>query len=166
MYRPLLLLTLLFTIATTHLSAQRVLLLEKYGQSKSQRLVEGDGLTFRMKGDNFWQSGVITELRPDIQAIVMNERFVMIDEIEALRLSGSGFANYAGLTLMTFGAGWSFFGLVGYPLDGNPETNYGTFDLTITATAVASGFLLRQLFARKKMKLNKRNRLRIVDLTF
>lgn len=128
--------------------------------------MEGDGLTFRMKGDNFWQSGQITELRPDIQAIVMNERFILINEIEALRLNGSGFLNYAGLALMTFGVSWSAFALVGYATDGDPSTSYGAYDVTISATTIVSGFLLRKLFARKKMKLNERNRLRIVDLNF
>lgn len=166
MPKLLLLFTLVVLAFSGTLRSQKVLLLEKYGQDKAQRLSRGDALTFRMEGDNFWQSGVITELRPDIQAIVMNERFVLIEEIEVLRLSGSGLLNYMGLSFMTFGVGWSAFALVGYATDGNPETAYSGFDATVSATAIASGFLLRKLFARKKLKMNERNRLRIVDLSF
>lgn len=162
----LLLLTLSIILGVSGISAQRVLLLEKSGQDTAQKLVPGDGLTFQMKGDNFWQTGLISELRPDIQAMVINDRFIMIDEIEALQFSGSGFLNYAGLSLITFGAGWSVFALVGYATDGDPSTSYSGFDLTVTATTVGTGFLLRKIFARRKFKLNERRRLRIVDLDF
>lgn len=161
-----LLLGLILVIWSGEVSAQRVLLLERSGQSKPQKLMAGDGLTFRMKGDKFWQEGIISELRPDIQAMVINDRFIMIDEVEALRFSGSGLLNYAGLSLITFGAGWSFFALVGYATDGDPSSSYSGFDATVTGTTVATGFLLRKLFARKKFKLNDRRRLRIVDLSF
>jgi len=156
----------LLVISGTSLSAQRVLLLERTGQTKSDRLSEGDELTFRMRGDKFWQQGLISELRPDIQAMVINDRYIMLEEVDALKFSGSRFANGVGLSLITFGVGWSAFAVVGYNTDGNPETNYGQFDLAVTLTAVGTGFLLRRLFASRKFRLNKRRRLRVVDLTF
>lgn len=166
MAKALLLFATLCLFTGANLSAQRVLLLEKKGRDQAQRLMEGDELTFRMKGDNFWQSGRITELRPDIQAIVMNERYILLDEIEALRFTRSNLAGVIGPTLMTFGVGWSTWALIGYATDGNPDTAYSSFDATVSATAVATGFLMWKLFRRRKIKLNDRNRLRILDLTF
>lgn len=166
MPKTILLLLLTFVIGAGALLSQRVLLLEKSGQNTSQKLFEGDGLTFRMKGDKFYQEGMISELRPDIQAMVINDRFIMIEEIESLRFNGSGVLNYAGLSLMTFGAGWSLFAAVGYAVDGDPSTSYSGFDLTVSATSLATGFLLRKLFAKRKFKLNGRKRLRVVDLSF
>ncbi|PHI19625.1 hypothetical protein CEQ90_12190 [Lewinellaceae bacterium SD302] len=166
MLKNLLLLLIFFTLGQSLLYGQRVLLLEKAGQNQSQKLYEGDGLTFRMKGDNFYQEGMISELRPDIQAMVINDRFILLNEVESLRFEGSGILNYAGLSLMTFGVGWSLFAAAGYAVDGNPETSYSGFDLTVSATSFATGFLLRKLFARRRFKLNDRKRLRVVDLSF
>ena len=148
------------------LFAQRVLLLERANQSRSDRRYEQQSITFRMRGDKFYQSGRIDELRPDIQAMVINDRFIVLDEIESLRMPGSGLLNYTGLSLMVFGGSWSVFALAGYTLDGNPETNYGTLDLTVTITGLTTGFLLRKLFGRRKFTLGKRKRLRVVDLSF
>lgn len=159
-------LLLLLTLAPPDLAAQRVLLLEKSGQSKAERLLEGESLTYRIRGDKFWQQGVIDELRPDIQAVVMSDRFIMLDEVEALRFGGSAFGNGVGYSLMTFGVGWSAFALVGYATDGDPETAYSRDDLAVTLVGLGTGFLLRKIFARRRFKINNRKRLRIVDLTF
>jgi len=119
-----------------------------------------------MLGDNFWQNGPITELRPDIQAMVINDRFIMLDQIESVKFSGSSFANGAGYSLMIFGLSWSAFAGIGYNTDGDPNTQYGAMDLGVTAVAFGAGVLLRKLFASRKYKLNQRKRLRVVDLTF
>lgn len=166
MIRMITLLTLLFVLTDAGLAAQRVLLLERARSSQARKIVEGDQLTFRLKGDKSWQSGFITELRPDIQAIVMNERFVMIEDIDALRTAGTPFLSNFGLSMIAFGVGWNVFALIGYPTDGDPTTNYSSFDTIVGATAVAGGFALHRLFVRKKIKMNGRNRLRIVDLNF
>lgn len=160
------LLLLCFILFLIPLSAQRVLLLERANQSKSERLMEGDEITFRLRGDKFWQSGNIAELRPDIQAMVINDRFIMLEEIESLRFPGSRFGSGIGLSLITFGAGWSAFALVGYATDGDETTAYSATDMSVTLTTVGTGLLLRQIFSRKKFKVNDRRRLRIVDLTF
>lgn len=148
------------------LQAQRVLLLENSRSSKAQRYFEGQEIVFRMKGDKFWQNGYIRELRPDIQSIVVNDRYVMLNELDALQLPGSGFATGIGYSLMTFGAGWSFFALLGYATDRQPDTRYSTGDAAVTLAAMGSGFLIKSLFARKKYKLSDKKRLRIVDITF
>ncbi|MEL6141429.1 MAG: hypothetical protein AAFU67_07405 [Bacteroidota bacterium] len=142
------------------------MLFEEANKSKADRMLEGESITFRMQGDNFWQSGLITELRPDIQAMIINERYIMLEEIETVRFSGSRLANGVGYSLMTFGLGWSAFALIGYNTDGDPETQYSNSDLGVTLVAFGTGFLLRKLFANRKYKLSKRKRLRVVDLTF
>ncbi|MEM6772780.1 MAG: hypothetical protein AAF597_19535, partial [Bacteroidota bacterium] len=63
---------------TGGLRAQRVLLFEKLTSSSSERLYEGEMIKFRMDGDKFWQDGLIREMRPDIQALVINDRFIML----------------------------------------------------------------------------------------
>lgn len=157
---------LLWSLSLTKLPAQRVLLLEKSGQNTAEKITEGSGIVYRIKGDDFWQEGYIDELRPDIQAMVINDRFVMLDQIEALKFPGARLGGAAGLSLVTFGLGWSTFALVGYATDGDPETAYSRRDLGVTLVSVGTGLLLRQIFQSKKYKVSERKRLHIVDLTF
>jgi len=156
----------LFILLATTSAAQRVLLFEVANKSKADRMLEGENITFRMQGDNFWQNGLITELRPDIQAMIINDRYIMLEELETIRFPGSQFANGVGYSLMTFGLGWSAFALIGYNTDGDPETRYSNSDLGVTLVGLGAGFLLRKLFASRKYKLSNRKRLRVVDLTF
>ena len=110
--------------------AQRALLFEKLTSSKSERVYEGDALRFRMKGDNFWQEGYIREMRPDIQALVINDRYVLLEEIDAVYL-GNTIASKLGYGLMTFGAGWSVFAALGYATDKDPTTSYSVDDALV-----------------------------------
>ncbi len=166
MLKILLLSVFCLLAALPTLDAQRVLLLENMRSSRADRYYEGQTIVFRVRGDNFWQNGVITELRPDIQSIVINDRFVMLDEVEAVQLPGAGFATGVGYSLMTFGLGWSAFALVGYATDGQADTRYSGTDLGVTLVSVGSGFLLKSIFAKRQYKLSERKRLRIIDLSF
>lgn len=161
--RQLLLLAIL--LSAVSVQAQRVLLFEKLTSSRSDRVYEGEILRFRMEGDNFWQEGYIREMRPDIQALVINDRFIMLDEIESV-YRGSTVANGIGYGLMTFGAGWSVFAALGYATDKIDSTNYSVDDALVTVTTVGAGYLLVKLLGRKKFRTGKFKRLRIVDLDF
>lgn len=162
-------LTLLTLLLTTFLCtcgrAQRVLLFEKLTSSASERVYEGSRLKFKLEGDKFWQEGVIREMRPDIQALVINDRFIMLDEIAVVN-QGSNALGAAGYGLMTFGVGWSFWAVAGNYTDGNPSTNYETRDLMITLTSAGTGFLLARLLGRKRFRTGKHRRLRVVDTSF
>ncbi len=161
----LLFLFLLCTCGPAQIHAQKVMLFEQLTSSKSDRVYEGEMLKFRLKGDKFWQEGYIREMRPDIQALVINDRFIMLDEIETIHQGKTAFST-VGYSLMTFGVSWSVYGLVGYNTDGDPTTNYSNRDLFTTATAFGTGFLINKLFGQKKYRTGKYKRLRVVDTTF
>jgi len=158
---PLLFLTFLCTCAR----AQKVMLFEQLTSSKSARVYEGERLTFRMKGDRFWQEGFIREMRPDIQALVINDRFIMLDEIDSVHRGSTVFAK-VGYSLMAFGVGWSAFGLVGYNTDGDPSTQYSRRDLLTSVTSAGTGFLIVKLFGKKRYRTGKHKRLRVIDTSF
>ncbi|WP_420457911.1 hypothetical protein [Neolewinella sp.] len=160
-----LLLLLLFVLVCTCVRAQRVLLFEKLTSSKSERVYEGDMLRFRMKGDKFWQEGYIREMRPDIQALVINDRYVLLDEIESV-YQGNTIATKLGYGLITFGAGWSVFAALGYATDKDPSTSYSVDDALVTATSVGAGYLLIKVLGTRKFRPGKFRRLRIVDISF
>ena len=147
------------------LPAQRVMLFEKLTSSQSDRVYEGEPLRFRMKEDDFWQEGFIREMRPDIQALVINDRFILLDEIDAV-YRGNTFASGVGYSLVTFGAGWSVFAALGYATDKDPTTSYSVDDALVTATSVGIGYLLIKVLGQRKFRTGKFKRLRIVDLEF
>lgn len=158
-------LLLLIVLCGTCVRAQRVLLFEQLTKSKSERVYEGEPLRFRLKGDDFWQEGYIREMRPDIQALIINDRYILLDEIDAV-FRGNTIATQLGYGLMTFGAGWSFFAVLGYATDKIDETNYSASDAMVTVASVGTGFLLVKLLGRRKFRTGKYKRLRIVDLNF
>ncbi len=160
-----LLLTLALLCSVPTLTAQRILLLEKTNSAQTAKVYEGETLKFRMEGDDFWQSGPIREMRPDIQALVINDRFILLEEIEIVH-RGKTFAAAAGYSLMTFGAAWSIFAGLGYNTDGDPNSQYGAMDLGVTAVSIGSGFLLNKLLGQNKFRVGKKRRLRIVDINF
>ena len=161
----LLFFVLFCTCVRAPLHAQRVLLFERLTSSKSDRVYEGEMLRFRLEGDNFWQQGHIREMRPDIQALVINDRFIMLDNIETVHRGSTAFAR-VGAGLMTFGVGWSLWAGLGYATDGDPTTRYSSRDLTTSLTALGSGFLIYKLFGQRKYRTGRYKRLRVVDTTF
>ena len=145
--------------------AQLTLLLERSGQDQADRRFEGDELRFRLTGDKLWREGIIQEIRPDINSLVINDRYVSLTEIDQLDLGNSPVIYAGGLGLQTFGLGWGFFALVGYATDGNSETSISGGDVLVASTAFISGFIISKL-ARRRYRVNRNRRLRIVDLTF
>jgi hypothetical protein len=159
------LLFLLLILPCTCVRAQRVLLFEQLTESKSPRLYEGDVLKYKLKEEKYWREGYIREMRPDIQALVINDGFVMLDDIAVVH-RGNTIATPFGLGLITFGVGWSTFALVGYNTDGDPETQYSGFDAAVSGTAIGAGLLLWKLFGTRRFRPGKYKRLRIVDTSF
>ncbi|MFK8164165.1 MAG: hypothetical protein AB8H12_17095 [Lewinella sp.] len=160
-----LILPFLLFIFSPLLPAQRVMLFEKLTSSQSDRVYEGERLKFRMKGDKFYQEGPIREMRPDIQALVINDRYIMLDEIDIIH-RGKTFGAAAGYSLAAFGAGWSFWSLVGNATDGDPLTKYENRDLMVSLTSIGTGLLINKLFGQKRYRTGKYKRLRIVDTSF
>ncbi|OAV43529.1 hypothetical protein [Lewinella sp. 4G2] len=162
--RLLLALTLVLFLCTCG-SAQKVMLLEKVGKAGTERVYEGETLRFKMQGDNFWQEGRIEEMRPDIQALVINDRFILLENIHSLH-RGSTFGKAAGLSLMTFGVVWTTIGLLGYNTDGDPDSQISGGQLAVGAGSFATGYILNRFLGQKKFKLGRKKRLRIIDTTF
>ncbi|MCP9236650.1 hypothetical protein [Lewinella sp. JB7] len=160
-----LILLLLLALLCSRVPAQKVLLFEKLTDSKSDRMYEGDPLRFKLKGDNFWQEGYIREMRPDIQALVINDRFVMLDEIAVVHRGGT-IATKLGIGLMTFGAGWSVFAALGYSTDKDPTTSYSVDDALVTTVSATVGYALYRILGTRKFRTGKYKRLRVVDLSF
>jgi hypothetical protein len=159
------LLVLFLILPCTCVRAQRILLFEQLTESKSPRLYEGDVLRYKLKEEKYWREGYIREMRPDIQALVINDGFVMLDDIAVVD-RGNTLATPAGLALITFGVGWSTLALIGYNTDGDPDSQFSGLDASVSATSIGLGFLMWKLFGTKRFRPGKYKRLRIVDTSF
>lgn len=162
--RPLLLLCFCCLLAPA-LRGQRILLIEKQNSARTQKLFEGDYIQYRLAGDQQWYAGAIRELRPDVQLIAFDDRYVDLSNMTMLRRD-RGWARPLGITLGTFGVAWSAFAAIGTATDGNPDTNYRWSDLAVTGTSLGLGLLIPTLFGARKIRLGDRHRLRIIDISF
>lgn len=160
---------LLFFICflSTMAFSQRVMLIEKKNKARTQKLYEGDYIQYRLADDEQWYAGEIFELRDDIQAITFDDRLVNINNITSLRQRRS-WPRALGYTLLSFGAAWSGFALIGTATDGDPSTNYRWSDAGVSAVSMGTGALLPLLFGNKTMKIGdgQRTQLRIIDISF
>ncbi|MEM6879052.1 MAG: hypothetical protein AAFY36_15305 [Bacteroidota bacterium] len=157
---------LFFWTAAGGCFAQLALQLERYGQAETLKFFRGDEISYQLVGDELWRTDPIQEIRYDINSVVLADRFITLEQIERIDLGKDSFLQGAGLALQTFGAGWAFFGLVGYAVDGNPDTRFGRGDIIVSVGSMATGLLLSKVLSKQVYKLGNRRRLRIVDLNF
>lgn len=163
---PKYLLTFAFLLALIDLApAQRMLLLERAGSPRPQKIFAGTVLEYKVRGDDYWSRGEVQDFVEERQLLVFDDRYVAVGDIAYLRFR-RGFARPLALSLQTFGLGWSFFAAVGYTFDGNPETHYSWGDAIVTASSLGLGFLIQQAFQTRRIKMSERRRLRIVDVNF
>lgn len=156
-------LLLLFSSFTFFASAQKILQIETYGRAKTEKLFIGQGITYQLKDSEDWHYVVIEDLLIDQQLIQTVRGYLKLSEIGALRTE-RGWSKATQVSLMTFGAAWSAFALVGYATDGRPETSYSASDAVVSATSIASGWLIGKIFKYKKIKLGKRKNLRMIEI--
>lgn len=157
---------LCLTLAVAHgLSAQKVLQIEKYGNPNSQKIQIGTMLDYRLKGEEDFREGYIEDLRVKDSLIVFGDRYVKVHDIAELRFPRT-WGKTIGTSLMILGGAWSGFALIGYATDGNPETSYSSRDAVISAASAGLGYALTKLIRYKRIRMDKRHRLRLLDLRF
>lgn len=146
-------------------NAQKVLQIEKYGSPKTKKMYIGQEINYKLKNDEVWYRGVIEDLNIERNWIVMRDRYVPLDSIEAFRRP-KGWSKSVRTSLYTFGAGWSSLALVGTLTDNNPDTHYLWSDAVVTGTSWLTGWIIPKIFKNKITKFGKKRRLRMLDLTF
>jgi hypothetical protein len=161
MIRLLLSLVLLSFGAT--LSAQIVLQLERYSSAKTRKFYEGQSLMYRIPNDKTWYQSEIVRLIPEDRLVVFDQRYLPMADIRALRSDHpQRWSKPIAYNLYIFGSSWSFFTLaasVAYK-----DYSYSGRDALVTGTSLATGFLIHKLFRYRTWNMDKRHRLRMLDL--
>jgi len=135
------------------LNAQIYLQLEQANSLEVRKYSPGEKITFRMKqfGDN-WISDPILRILPEDDAIVFYDQIVHLD------------------SLMGFGSSWLLFGgaIEGLRSIDAIDTQYefGTDTAIIGLSTLAVGYLTQKLWSKAVKKMNRRNRLKIIDVRF
>jgi hypothetical protein len=149
----------------TAVSAQKVLQIERYGNPRTTKLYIGEELTYKVYGDDLWRTRHLEDLIIDRNVIVLDDRYVNLKDIEAIQYQ-RGWTQPISISLYTFGTAWSALALVGTLTDGNPDTRYRPSDAIVSGVSLGVGWGIHQLFGTKTIRLGKRRRLRMLDLTF
>lgn len=150
--------------------AQLYFQLERAGSLKVRKYSPGDPISFQTrKIPDEWQSGTILEILPREEALVFDDRITYIADINRFRYKRP-WPNVIGASLFRFGIAWFVFaGIIeGGRRAGVLDTNYsfGTDTAIIGASAISSGFLIRELWAEAVLDIGTRHRVRIIDLRF
>ena len=151
-----------FSVLETN--AQVVLYMEMMGEEKPIKYYEGQSLSFKsVVYPDEWQ-----EIR--IDRIVDEEKFILypggmlkLSDITDVRRTRA-WANTIGYMLQTFGTAWLAFGGVAH--FAYSTFTFGVDTLVIGVTSMAAGWLIRKLLKYKKYKIGRRNRLKILDLSW
>ncbi|NNE27611.1 MAG: hypothetical protein HKN09_12275 [Saprospiraceae bacterium] len=151
-----------FLIFTSAAHAQVFLQLEKYNDPNTIKIQAGEYLSYTLKEyPDVWRKAQIQRIDYEGNLIVFDEGFRTIDEFEKIRLY-RGWAKAVGYGLMQFSAGWYLFG--GIATLTQSDYTMSEREIIIGGIFAGVGFLVKQLFYKRTIKLGKRNRLRIVDI--
>lgn len=155
---------LMYISSITQTNAQVVLYMEIMGDAKPIKYYEGQTLSFKSEEyPDEWQDIKIDRIIDEEKLVLYPGGMLKLADITDVRRS-RGWANTIGYMLQTFGTAWLAFGGVAHFAYSN--FTFGGDTLAIGATAMASGYLIRKLMKYKKYKIGRRNRLKILDLSW
>lgn len=145
------------------LTSQIYLQLERPNNPKSLKFYEDEIFEFTLKAfPNTWRYETILAIKPDANTLVFEDNFYNIDEFHAIRLRKQ-WATSIGTNLLYASAAWFTYGAIGSLTSGSDGYKMSSDEILIGATAATIGYFIRTVLSKKKIKLNSRKRLRIMD---
>jgi len=122
----------------------------------------GDKITFSTPDlPDEWQTSRIKQFKPELNLIVFESGYLEPSDIHSIKLKNKR-ANLFGHLFSKFGTAWVVFGAIAVAQGDDISVS----QYVIGGVAIALGWLLRKVFGKKKIKMGKRNRLRIMDIRF
>jgi len=156
---------LLFAIQ--FLNGQIYLQVEQAETTEVERFSVGDRFEFKTKDIEGWQKGTLERLLPEPQSLLFKDAIVNLSEVSHVKLYHPT-ASVLGKTFMFFGASWLVAGGV---IEGLRQINaidtqyeFGWDTAIIGTGSIALGYLIDRFLGSTVRVINKRNRVRIIDL--
>lgn len=103
---------------------------------------------------------MIVDLKADAQIVILDDQFFHTSDFSYLRFWHPSAVSW-GNGLLQFSAGWYVFG--GLATAASPNYTMSNREIIIGASFAVTGFLIRTLFKKSKVRLGKRSRLRVMD---
>lgn len=156
--------TLLFLLLSIPFSGsgQKMLQYESSRTNKVQRFKIGSTLTYKTYKQNIWKQSQIKDFIVNDSVIILKDEVLLIKEISGVRVARRNkFIRYLGGTLFGFGSSAVLMGGIGKAI----ENNVSWTQLGVAAGIAGLGYLLT-LIKHKKVMLDERHRIRLIDLTF
>lgn len=154
---------LLLLLFVPDAQSQLFLQMEKASNAKTKKFRIGDEVTYRLLGEEDWRTAEIVQIVPSDTLVVFNHQYTKIQQIDAFRsYDPQRWSKPLGNNLYLFGAAWSGYSLIASLVDESDPYSWG--DFAVTGSAIATGFLVQQLFKHRTYRFNGKRRLRIIDL--
>lgn len=162
--KRLLILVSAFMIVSQTVNAQVILYLEDMKSEKPIKYYEGQMLSFKAAPyPKEWQNIKIGKIFDQEKMITYQGGVLYLKDIIRVRRQRS-WAVVTGTMLQTFGLAW--FGFGGIAHFATDSFEFGVDTALIGGTAIFSGWILKKLFKYKKYRIGKKNRLKILDLSW
>lgn len=143
--------------------AQVYLQLEIFNDPKALKYSVGDKITYKTNYDpGTWNTGKIQEIIVDENIITLDNAILRLEDATDFMLFRNS-VKYVSGTVQTFGLIWLVQGAIAATFGRN--TTWSSV-LSIGGGSIIGGWIFRKLFYKIPVKLNDKNRLRIIDTRF
>lgn len=155
--------TVLACIASTFLVGQRVIYLEEFDKQRATKIYEGQQLEIKEKElSNSWQRIRIEAIFPEDGYFAADDGIHYLKDITHVRFKRR-WARYLRNSLGTAGTTTAIYGALTGVRNGSMAEIIG-FPV-VGGIIYGVGWLIDRAFYNRVLKINKRNRLKLIDLT-
>lgn len=146
-------------------TGQKVIQIERYGRTKTTKLYIGDEVTFSLKDHpKQYYTRDILELYPEANTVQFAGGAVALDQIAAIRFTGSNsWAKGLSNSLLIFTGVWTVYSILDVLINTREPA---PFQYQVGGSTLLLSGVFGWLVPEKVVRFGKRNRLRILDLTF
>jgi hypothetical protein len=142
--------------------AQKIMQIETVNKARSIRLHQGETLVFQLRDPNpIWEEAIMNDFDVEKQTVTLGFQEFKISEIAAIKLPKHRFVQVMGAQFIIFGISWTAATAIG-DFWYKDDVNWTTAAI-ISGTSIPLGFLMLR---PKKVKLGKRKRLRVLDISY
>lgn len=153
---------IIFLFSCYFVQSQVVFQVERFNESRPEKYYAGSTIVYKTKDlSNEWQVGKIVEIKDKEQMLLFENGYIQISDIIKLR-KFKPVMNGLSKTLYTFGGSWFLFGGVA-AIGSDFEPGWDT--VAIGGSSLLAGWIFGK-FRYQTTTINKRNRLRIIDLSW
>ncbi len=153
----------LLLFGNTRAESQVYLYLEDMTQVSAIKIPQGSRISIKTKDNSEWTTYRMNRLLPDVGVILHDRGMLDLVDVTHIRLERTWVKALA-YSLQGFGTAWGIYGAIILAV-GN-ETTTLAIVLIGSLVPIGVGKLMNKLWRYKHYKIGKKNRLKILDLSF